>query len=70
MDSITFKDPNATVSTTYWLPENNDDVMSLVTQAATQGQIICMRGAAHSFPIIGDLEDASDPSNPNKSSKP
>ncbi len=70
MDSITFKDTNATVSTTYWLPENNDDVMSLVTQAATKGQIICMRGAAHSFPIIGDLEDASAPSTTNRSSKP
>jgi len=70
MDSITITDPNAKTATTYWLPENNDDVMNLVTQAATKGQIICMRGAGHSFPLIGDLEEASDLSNPVKPSKP
>ncbi len=41
---------------TYWLPGNNADVISLVNGAKTGNQIICVRGAAHSFPLIGDLE--------------
>jgi len=43
-------------TTTYWLPANNDDVMSLVEEAATKGEIICVRGSGHSFPMIGNLE--------------
>lgn len=40
----------------YWLPADNDDVMTLVNEAITKGEIICMRGAAHSFPLIRTLE--------------
>ena len=41
---------------TYWLPENNDDVISLVNDASKNNEIICLRGSGHSFPLIGDLE--------------
>lgn len=43
----------------YWLPENENDVISLVNQAKEQGKVICIRGAAHSFPLIGNLESES-----------
>lgn len=41
---------------TYWLPENESDVISLVNQAKVQSKKICMRGAAHSFPLLNTLE--------------
>jgi len=41
---------------TYWLPENNNDVITLVNEAANNNEIICLRGSGHSFPLIGDLE--------------
>ena len=44
---------------TYWLPESNQDVIRLANEAAASKQIICLRGAAHSFPIIGTLERGS-----------
>ena len=44
---------------TYWLPESIPEVMSLVNDARTGGEIICVRGSAHSFPLIGDLEKGS-----------
>lgn len=40
----------------YHLPATNDDVISLVNLAHQQKAIICMRGSAHSFPLIGDLK--------------
>ena len=42
---------------TYWLPANNEEVISIVEEAHRKKEVICMRGAAHSFPIIGDLEN-------------
>lgn len=41
---------------TYWLPENNNDVITLVNEASNNNEIICLRGSGHSFPLIGDLE--------------
>ncbi|MES2107347.1 MAG: D-arabinono-1,4-lactone oxidase [Bacteroidota bacterium] len=41
---------------TYWLPANNDDVITLVNDASKNNEIICLRGSGHSFPLIGDLE--------------
>jgi D-arabinono-1,4-lactone oxidase len=43
----------------YWLPENENDVISLVNRAKAEGKVICLRGSAHSFPLIGDLEQQS-----------
>ena len=40
----------------YWLPENNNDVITLVNDAVTNNEIICLRGSGHSFPLIDDLE--------------
>lgn len=40
----------------YYLPATNDEVIGLVNEAHRQNAIICMRGAAHSFPLIGNLE--------------
>lgn len=44
---------------TYWLPENNKDVLRLVDEAHAAKEVICLRGSAHSFPIIGELERGS-----------
>jgi FAD/FMN-containing dehydrogenase len=44
---------------TYWLPENTQEVMRLVDEAHHAGEVICLRGSAHSFPIIGELEQGS-----------
>ncbi len=41
---------------TYWLPQNTAEVIDLVNEAITKDEIICMRGSAHSFPLIGTLE--------------
>lgn len=40
----------------YWLPANETDVMTLVNDAHANHEIICLRGSAHSFPLIGTLE--------------
>ncbi len=44
---------------TYWLPADENDVIALVGRAKAEGKVICMRGSAHSFPLIGDLESES-----------
>ncbi len=44
---------------TYWLPANEADVMTLVQDAFTNQEIICLRGAAHSFPLIKTLEHSA-----------
>jgi len=44
---------------TYFLPKDNDEVIWLVNDAAAKNEIICVRGAAHSFPLIGKLEKGS-----------
>ncbi|MEQ1744652.1 MAG: D-arabinono-1,4-lactone oxidase [Saprospiraceae bacterium] len=41
---------------TYWLPADERDVMDLVEEAHSNGEIVCLRGAAHSFPVISILE--------------
>ena len=41
---------------TYFLPANNNDVISLVNQAQQEKKVICLRGAAHSRPLITSLE--------------
>jgi len=41
---------------TYWLPADENDVITLVNRAKAEKKTICMRGAAHSFPIINTLE--------------
>jgi D-arabinono-1,4-lactone oxidase len=41
---------------TYFLPKNIDEVSWLVNQAIVNNEVICVRGAAHSFPLIGTLE--------------
>ncbi|WP_256484470.1 hypothetical protein [Mucilaginibacter flavidus] len=33
---------------TYWLPENNGDVITLVNDAVANNEIICLRGSGHS----------------------
>ena len=48
---------------TYWLPENEVDVCTLVNDARTHKEVICVRGAAHSFPLIGTLEKNPEHSN-------
>ena len=53
---------------TYWLPENNEDVLNLVRDAVANRSIICVRGSGHSFPLIGDLEKEHRPSNGYSSS--
>jgi len=40
----------------YYLPANDDDVIFLINKAKSEGKIICMRGSAHSFPLIKTLE--------------
>jgi len=41
---------------TYWLPENDGDVVALVNDALDKNEIICVRGSGHSFPLIGTTE--------------
>ena len=41
---------------TYYLPANEAEVISLISRAKSEGKVICMRGSAHSFPLIGTLE--------------
>ena len=43
----------------YWLPSDVQEVISLVNEAHQNNEIICLRGSAHSFPLIGDLEQGS-----------
>lgn len=43
----------------YWLPENEEEVISLIQDAWKNNEIVCVRGAAHSFPLITTLEKGS-----------
>lgn len=54
MDKITVGDYNAE----YWCPESIDDVKSLVAQAIQSKKVICVRGSAHSFPLVRTMESA------------
>lgn len=40
----------------YFLPADENDVISLVNKAHQEKKVICMRGAAHSRPLISNLE--------------
>ena len=40
----------------YYLPANEQEVMFLVDKAIAEKKVICMRGAAHSIPLIKSLE--------------
>lgn len=40
----------------YYLPANTDEVVYLVNQAQQAKQVVCLRGAAHSRPLISSLE--------------
>ncbi len=40
----------------YSLPKNVDEVIALVKTARANNEIICLRGAAHSIPLINTLE--------------
>ncbi|HLK29591.1 MAG TPA: D-arabinono-1,4-lactone oxidase [Puia sp.] len=40
----------------YFLPASEDDVIRLVNDAKENNEIICVRGAAHSFPLLDTLE--------------
>lgn len=44
---------------TYWIPENDDDVLQIVNEAHKNKEVIVVRGAAHSFPLIEKLETAA-----------
>ncbi|MCW3093411.1 MAG: hypothetical protein JWP81_4480 [Ferruginibacter sp.] len=44
---------------TYLLPENLQDVLDLVNEAKDNKEIVCLRGSAHSFPLITTLEKGS-----------
>lgn len=54
--------PVSTISTKlidgvlYYLPCNNDEVIELVNFAIAQKKVICIRGAAHSIPLIKSIE--------------
>ena len=40
----------------YYLPKDNSEVLFLVNQAQQAKQVVCLRGAAHSRPLISSLE--------------
>lgn len=50
--------PNPVIDTlmvngvSYYLPANTDEVVYLVNQAQQAKQVVCLRGAAHSRPLI------------------
>ncbi|MBO0931804.1 D-arabinono-1,4-lactone oxidase [Fibrella aquatilis] len=44
---------------TYWLPESVAELMTLVQQAKDNNQTIAVRGAAHSFPMVKQAEQAN-----------
>lgn len=54
--------PNPVIDTlmvngvSYYLPANTDEVVYLVNQAQQAKQVVCLRGAAHSRPLISSLE--------------
>ena len=50
----------------YFLPTTIDDVIGLVNDAEAKNEIISVRGAAHSFPIIETLEKGSTGGRPYK----
>lgn len=43
----------------YSFPRNEDEVIALVKDAHSKNEIICLRGAAHSIPLINTLEKGS-----------
>jgi len=51
---------------TYWIPETDDDVIQIVNEAHQNKEVIVVRGAAHSFPLIGNLETAAKDGRPYK----
>ena len=54
--------PNSSIDTlmvngvSYYLPKDNSEVLFLVNQAQQAKQVVCLRGAAHSRPLISSLE--------------
>lgn len=50
----------------YFLPTTIDDVVWLVNDAVANNEIICVRGAAHSFPLIETLEKGATNGRPYK----
>jgi len=44
----------------YYLPANADDVLFLVNKAQQEKKVVCLRGAAHSRPLISSLESEAD----------
>ena len=46
-------------ATTYFLPENMEEVKQLIREAKQKGQTIAVRGAGHSFPLSTSLEAAA-----------
>ncbi len=60
MDSLVFN------NVTYWLPESVGDVITLVNDAKASNAVICLRGSAHSFPVIETLEEGPTGGRPYK----
>ncbi len=44
----------------YYLPATDDDVIFLVNKAQQEKKVVCLRGAAHSRPLISSLEAEAD----------
>lgn len=42
--------------TAYYLPNDESEVIALVKEARAAGEIVCLRGSAHSMPLINTLE--------------
>lgn len=42
----------------YYLPKDEDEVIALVKEARASGEIVTMRGSAHSMPLINTLESS------------
>jgi len=59
-------DPQKVNGLDYFLPTKIDDVLWLVNDAVAKSEIICVRGAAHSFPLINTLEKGSTGRRPYK----
>lgn len=50
----------------YWLPANESDVIQLCNEAQQNNEVICLRGSAHSFPLIKTLETSTNAGRPYK----
>lgn len=59
-------DPQKVNGLDYFLQQTIDDVIWLVNDAVAKNEIICVRGAAHSFPLIDTLEKGSKGGRPYK----